>query len=336
MTINSQTRKAGPYVGTGSTGPFAFTFKVFQASDILVVRVNTTTLVETTLTLTTDYTVSLNSDQNSNPGGSVTLVSALATGNNMIISSQIPLTQQTDLTNQGGFYPEVINDALDKATIQIQQLKENVDRAAKLPITSTSNVDQLNQDIARLASSADNIDTVADNLTPITTVATNIGNVNTTAGSINNVNTFALVYQGAFATNPTVRTAGGGALQAGDLYFNTTVNELRVWSGTVWQLVSTTSDTISSRSFLATAGQTVYTFAGGYKIGVVYVWVNGVLLYNTDFTATNGTTITFAPALSLNDEVVITTFKAIGSITASDIVGLQTAPDFLLMSQGVI
>jgi hypothetical protein len=286
------------------------------------------------------------------------------------------LTQQTDLTNQGGFYPEVINDALDKATIQIQQLKENVDRAAKVPITSTDNVDQLSQNIARLASSANNIDTVANNVgsvnavagnatninavagnstninaavansaninavvansSNINAVAGNASNINTTAGSINNVNTFALVYQGAFATNPTVRTAGGGALQAGDLYFNTSVNELRVWSGTVWQLVSTTSDTISSRSFLATAGQTVYTFAGGYKIGVVYVWVNGVLLYNTDFTATNGTTITFASALSLNDEVVITTFKAIGSITASDIVGLQTAPDFLLMSQGVI
>lgn len=285
MTISSQTRKAGPYIGTGSTGPFSFSFKVFQASDVLVVVVNTTTNVETTLTLTTNYTVTLNADQDSNPGGSITLVSALATGNNMVISSQVPNTQQTDLTNQGGFYPEVITAALDKATIQIQQLQEEVDRSAKLPITSTDNADQL----------------------------------------LSNISSFGLVYQGAYASNPTTRTANNEPLQEGDLYFNTVADEMRVWTGSAWQMVSTTGDTMSSQSFVATAGQTSYTYTGGYRVGATYVWVNGVLLYNTDFTATNGTTITFASALALNDEVVITTFKAIGSIAASDIIGLETA-----------
>lgn len=112
MTISSQTRKAGPFVGSGSTGPYSFAFKVFQASDLLVVKLDVATNVETTLTLTTDYTVSLNADQNSNPGGTITLVSALAVGKKMVISSQVPYLQETDLTNQGGFYPEVITDAL--------------------------------------------------------------------------------------------------------------------------------------------------------------------------------------------------------------------------------
>ena len=112
MTISSQTRKTGTFVGSGSTGPFAFAFKIFQPSDMLVVKVNTTTSVETTLTLTTDFTVSMNFDQDSNPGGNVTLVVALAVGNNMVMSSQIPYLQETDLTNQGGFYPEVITSSL--------------------------------------------------------------------------------------------------------------------------------------------------------------------------------------------------------------------------------
>lgn len=201
MTISSQTRKAGPFVGSGSTGPFSFAFKVFEASDLLVVKVNNSTTVETILALTTDYTVSLNADQNSNPGGTITLVAALAVGYNMVISSQVEYLQETDLTNQGGFYPEVITDALDKLTIQTQQLKEEVDRSAKLPITSTADADSLVADIVRIADSADNLDIVAasianvdivgDDITNVNTVATNIANVNTVAGVSGNVTTVA-------------------------------------------------------------------------------------------------------------------------------------------------
>ena len=188
MTISSQTRKAGPFVGSGSTGPFAFAFKIFQPSDMLVVKVNNTTSVETTLVLTTDFTVSLNFDQNSNPGGNVTLVAPLAVGYNMVMSSQIPYLQETDLTNQGGFYPEVITSSLDNLTIQTQQLKEEVDRSAKLPITSAQSADDLVADIVRIAASAANIDIVANNIASVNTDAAAIVNINTVAGSIANVN----------------------------------------------------------------------------------------------------------------------------------------------------
>jgi len=202
MTISSTTRKAGPYIGNGTASVFPFAFKVFQASDVEVVRLNVSTNVETTLALTTDYTVSLNQDQDSNPGGSITLVAgALATGYNLVITSDVENLQPTDLTNQGGFYPDVINDALDRATIQIQQLQEGLDRAALLPITSSADAASLVADIVRLADSADNLDidannidainTVADDIANVNTVATNIASVNTTAGSIANVNTTA-------------------------------------------------------------------------------------------------------------------------------------------------
>lgn len=202
MTISSTTRKAGPYIGNGTASVFPFAFKVFQASDMEVVRLTVATNIETTLALTTDYTVSLNQDQDSNPGGSITLVAgALATGYNLVITSSVENLQPTDLTNQGGFYPDVINDALDRATIQIQQLQEGLDRAALLPITSAADSAALVADIVRLADSADNLDidannidainTVADDITNVNTVATNIASVNTTAGSITNVNTTA-------------------------------------------------------------------------------------------------------------------------------------------------
>lgn len=140
MTINSTIRKAGPFIGNGTASSFPFTYKVFQASDLDVVRLEQSTNVQTTLQLTTDYTVTLNQDQDSNPGGTVTLVAgALATGYTLTMTSDVPNLQPTDLTNQGGFYPEVINDALDRATIQIQQLQEQTDRSLKVALSS--NVD---------------------------------------------------------------------------------------------------------------------------------------------------------------------------------------------------
>ena len=157
MTISSSTRKAGPYTGNGVTTSFSFSFKVFAASELLVVR---TALdgTESNLVLGTDYTVSLNANQNSNPGGSVTALTAPATGIKITITSAIANTQQLDLTNQGGFYPSVINDALDRATIQIQQLQLGVDRAVKTSISSTTTPDQLldsiNASVASASSSA--------------------------------------------------------------------------------------------------------------------------------------------------------------------------------------
>ena len=141
MTISSTIRIAGPYIGNGTATVFSFAFKVFTATNLQVVRVDTSTGLESTLVLTTDYTVSLNADQDSNPGGNVTLLAVLATGFNMVITSDIANLQPTDLTNQGGFYPEVITDALDRATIQIQQMADELTRSIKIPITDGLSLD---------------------------------------------------------------------------------------------------------------------------------------------------------------------------------------------------
>ena len=139
MTISSTTRIAGPFVGNGTATVLPFTFKIFAAADLDVVRLTTSTGVETTLVLNSDYSVTLNGDQNSNPGGSITLLAgALATGYTIVITSDIANLQPTDLTNQGGFYPEVITDALDRATIQIQQISDIGERALRIPITDGS------------------------------------------------------------------------------------------------------------------------------------------------------------------------------------------------------
>ena len=138
MTIQNTTiRKAGPSQGNGVTTVFPFTFKVFTATDILVTYLDTSG-VESALVLTTNYTVSLNADQNTSPGGSVTLLVAPATATYITLTSQVTNTQNLALTNSGGFYPESINNALDRTVIEIQQLAEQASRSITIPKSSTA------------------------------------------------------------------------------------------------------------------------------------------------------------------------------------------------------
>lgn len=195
MTIPSTTRKAGPLQGTGSQTAWPFTFKVFAASDVKVTIANSEG-VETQLAINTDYTVTLNSNQETSPGGSVTYPvsgSALAVGSVLSIVGDVDYDQQLDIPSGGNFSPLALENQLDRATMQIQQLKEEVDRSAKLPVTNDNDPQTLVEDLVRLADSADNIDTLVANLTSITTVAADlnepVSEINAVATSIANVNT---------------------------------------------------------------------------------------------------------------------------------------------------
>jgi hypothetical protein len=137
LAISSSTRKAGPFLGNDATTVFPFAFKVFTSADLRVVRTNALG-VESDLVLDTDYTVALNSNQDNDPGGTVTRATALPTGERLTITSDVEALQPLVLTNNGGFYPRVINDAFDKITIIAQQLIEQVGRSLKLPISSSA------------------------------------------------------------------------------------------------------------------------------------------------------------------------------------------------------
>lgn len=137
MTISSTDRKDGPYNGTGALATYPFGFKVFKGSDVVVVRADTATGVETPLAYPADYSVALNANQNVSPGGTITLTAGnLAVGLSVTITSAVPELQPTDYTNLGGFYPSVVTTSFDRATIQIQQLSEILSRALTIPIST--------------------------------------------------------------------------------------------------------------------------------------------------------------------------------------------------------
>lgn len=112
---------------------------------------------------------------------------------------------------------------------------------------------------------------------------------------------------GAKASNPTVDNEGQ-TLTVGAIYYNTTYQQARQWTGTVWNPTGTAINGTAQRQvFTATAAQT--TFSVVYDVGYIDVYLNGVKqIVGTDFTATDGTTIVFASGLAAGDVVDVVAY----------------------------
>ena len=85
-----------------------------------------------------------------------------------------------------------------------------------------------NANVTTVAGSIANVNTTAGAISNVNSVAGSIANVNTAASNLSNINNFANVYRIA-GSDPSTNN------DEGDLYFNTTSNELRVYNGSSWQ-----------------------------------------------------------------------------------------------------
>lgn len=123
------------YVGTGGANSYSFNFPVFSAGDITVVVISPTG-VKSTLSLGIDYVVAgLYPIGGPATTGSITLVNssqAWLTGGNLTsgwtiaITRIVSLAQSTTFRNQGDFYQETIESALDYLMMAIQQLQQTL------------------------------------------------------------------------------------------------------------------------------------------------------------------------------------------------------------------
>lgn len=149
MSVQNITRRAGPYVGTGLVSAYTFAFKVFRSEDVKVVRSESAdaSAQDEALKFGTDYTVKLNANQDEKAGGTVTLVSPLAEGLRLSILSAITPDQQMVLTNHDGFLPTTLNDSADKAIALIQELKEEVGRALRVPASADKTPEDLTEEL---------------------------------------------------------------------------------------------------------------------------------------------------------------------------------------------
>jgi hypothetical protein len=195
------------YTGSAGVGPYSFSFEVLANTDIEVYK-NTTLL-----TLTTDYSVTINA----NGTGSVTLVSAATGSDNITLVGARAIERTTDFVTGGDLFANTLNDEFDSLVIFAQQISEKADRGLKAPVTDPTDVNMvlpikasrkgkvlafdettgdpvngpaLDSMTTVIAQSA-NINTVADNIADVNTVAADIPVIDTVAGISANVTTVA-------------------------------------------------------------------------------------------------------------------------------------------------
>ena len=137
--------------------------------------------------------------------------------------------------------------------------KTNIDTVAgnNANVTAVANN---SSNINSAVSNASNINAAVANASNINSVVSNATNINTTAANINDVNNFATRYR-IGSTNPTT------SLDIGDLFFNTSANELRIYNGTQWQGGVTATGNLSQVSGSVFTGDNRYNDNVKLKLG---------------------------------------------------------------------
>jgi hypothetical protein len=150
------------------------------------------------------------------------------------------------------------------------------------------------------------VDTVAGSATAAAASAT---------AAANSYDSFDDRYLGAKSSAPSVDN-DGNALITGAIYWNSVTNQMFAWTGSAWGSISSTADIYRFR-FTAAGGETSESGVDdngltlSYIPGKEQVYLNGVLLARTsDYTASNGTSISSLSALAAGDILEVITFTA--------------------------
>lgn len=151
-------RLAGPFTSEGQSR-LPFGFLIFEKTDVYVATADDPEAQAKMLVYGQDYSVEMNADQTATPGGTVVLTTPIVKGNIFVVGSAVAYTQNMQLTNYSRFPPEIINEAMDRVVVQIQQLVERLGRTLSVPPTSDSTPEQL---IEKLMAAQDDARQFAD------------------------------------------------------------------------------------------------------------------------------------------------------------------------------
>jgi len=151
LTVSTTSIK-NSYSGNGSTTAFAYTFKAFASSEIKVFIRTDSTGAEAQRSEgsgSTNYSVS---GVGNAGGGTVTFVTAPASGETVVIRRQTTQTQGTDYVENDPFPAEDHETALDKLTHIVQEVQEELDRSFKVSKTNAITTPEFVDDATARAS----------------------------------------------------------------------------------------------------------------------------------------------------------------------------------------
>jgi len=137
MTISTTANRSST-AGDGIVTAFTFPYLFLANDDLTVILVVDSTGVETTQTITTHYTVA---GAGVTAGGTVTMVTAPASGETLVILRQEQFTQTLDLVENDPFPSDLVEQQFDTLTMLAQQLNDEVGRSVKLSDGDTSGAD---------------------------------------------------------------------------------------------------------------------------------------------------------------------------------------------------
>lgn len=132
MSVVTETNRV-IYDCNGSVTEFAFPYALFSSSDLRVYLTDETTGVITLLVENTAYTVKATNNAYEN-GCTVTTVLTYGSNYKLTLIRDLAATQSLDLVENDAMPAESLEDALDRATILIQQLKDLLDRTPVVPV----------------------------------------------------------------------------------------------------------------------------------------------------------------------------------------------------------
>jgi hypothetical protein len=216
MTISVEDTKAA-FEGDGTTVNWPFSFKVNSIDDLYVAIIS----VEGFETALDNWTVTLNANQNSNPGGYITTESPVAEGVPGFIRRNLSFTRIAEFTDS--IPPEIVEEELDRLTQYALQLREKQDRSL--------HVSAATQTFANV-----NLGSIARRRAKVITFDTDGNAVN-------------LAVSGSDITGPTGPTRVSRAELSAPAFFRQDING--AWSHTtctvtfVWSLNGTTEQTRS-------------------------------------------------------------------------------------------
>ena len=130
--ISDVTRRV-VYTGSAGVGPYSFSFEILANTDIAVYKNSTL------LTLTTNYTVTINA----NGTGSVTLVVAATGADNITLVGDRAISRATDFVTGGDLFANSLNDEFDSLVIFSQQTDEKAERGLKAPVTDPTDINMV-------------------------------------------------------------------------------------------------------------------------------------------------------------------------------------------------
>jgi len=139
MTIAASPPRGIAYAGNGSTASFDVPFIFYLASDLRVALRNSAG-AETDMTLNSHYSVT----GGSGATGTVSFVTAPASGMVVVIQGRMPIEQDSDFPANGRFPSATVERALDKMTVVVQeqqlQIEDVASRAPQVPAGQTAPV----------------------------------------------------------------------------------------------------------------------------------------------------------------------------------------------------